>query len=86
MKTEIAKRAARCFLLGLMIALFAGASYNLGLGVAQDRFESLITGGFLMFAVVTLAWLRVSLDFSGGQNDQGHLRIRTNWMDNAESA
>ncbi|TNF21636.1 MAG: hypothetical protein EP318_06700 [Rhodobacteraceae bacterium] len=85
MKTEIARRAARCFLLGLMIAFFADASYHLGVGVIHDRTESLMTGGFLMFAAVTLAWLRMSLNFSAGRNGEGHLRIRTDWM-SAETA
>ena len=80
MKIEIAKRVARCFLLGLMIALFADASYHLGTGVIEERVESLMTGGFLMFTAVTLAWLRMSLNFSAGQNGEGHLRIRSNWM------
>jgi len=85
MKIEIAKRAARCLLLGLMIALFADASYHLGVGVIHEKTESLMTGGFLMFASVTLAWLRLSLNVFGGQNGQGHLRIRSNWM-TAEAA
>lgn len=80
MNIEIAKRVARCFLLGLMIALFADASYHLGVGVIDERAESLMTGGFLMFTAVTLAWLRLSLNFSGGKKGEGHLRIRSNWM------
>ena len=66
--------------MGLLVALFLHASYHLGLGVVHGQVEGLITGGFLMFVAVILAWLRLAARFSGGPDGKNHLSIRSNWM------
>lgn len=54
------KKAGLCLFLGTMMVTFAAASYHLGLSVLTSRVEDLMTGGFLMFAAMGLAWLRLA--------------------------